>query len=178
LSFILWVSLVVMSSMAFAQGQVIEPEDDGRVRLRTRAERVHIPGLRWNIGAEGHDLGLGYLYALQMHYSFWELGLTARLGLGPDLTVSVGDFDGFNGLLGFGMGRVSVFSGSSGGGVEFGTGMGAGAGGATPLLKAGVFIGGEFFEIGYAYQHALTDSPVWLNVHNLTIRLNLPMFSH
>lgn len=171
--------LLTSASTAFAQAMPQTTEEDNHVRLRSNSEWVHIPGLRWNIGMQGHDVGLGYLYALEMHYTFWEFATTIRMGVGPDIMLAIGEFEGVNGLVGFGMGRLSIYSNVRGGGIELGAGGGLESGGLAPALKGGIFLGGRHFEIGYAYQHVvLTDTPEWMNTHQLTLRLNLPVFPH
>ncbi|MFU8803152.1 MAG: hypothetical protein ACNA8W_05010 [Bradymonadaceae bacterium] len=173
-------ALLVLSTSALAfAGTTESEEDDGRVRLRSHSEWVHIPGLRWYIGNEAHGIGVGYLYALEMTYTFWEFGTTIRLGVGPDLLVVTRAFEGVDALAGYGFARASIFSGSRGGGIELGAGSTLAGLGLTPSVQGGIFLGGRHFEIGYAYQHPILGfRPVYMSSHQLTLRLNLPIFPH
>jgi hypothetical protein len=150
-----------------------------------RRYRSHKPGLRVDAGfANTSDtamwgLGFGYMYALGVEFRPFggDAEAVARVGAGPDLTMSV-DADGFHGISGFMSLRLTAVANRVGGfGLEAGVGSGVGRGGIAPAGRLGIYLSGRYFELGYFYQAALINRPEWVRPHNLGIRLHVPIFS-
>jgi hypothetical protein len=153
--------------------------DDGRVRLRSSSSRVHVPGVRWEVGAGGHVPGLGYMYAWERAYTWWEFGLTFRAGVGADVKAAfAGELDSFEALMGHGVLRLSALSEQGGITLELAPGI-ASEPLLIPLAQAGIYLAFANVEVGYAYTTpVLADRPAWLNDHQLSLRLHLPIARH
>lgn len=154
-------------------------DDDGRVRLRGTSSRVHYPGLRWEYGTGGHVPGLGYMYAWERHYTWWEFALTFRAGVGADVKFAFsGDFGAFEALAAHSALRLSVLGDSGGLTLELAPGV-ASEPLLIPLAQAGIYYAFSNIEVGYAYTSPIgTERPSWLNEHQLSLRFHIPVARH
>lgn len=148
--------------------------------------RVHMPGFRFDVGYHPGDMspvgiGLGYMYALEWNLSVMEESAAViRFGVGPDLTLVTDSFDGVEGLTAYMRGRASAISDGAGGiTLEGGAGIAIEGAGMVIPITLGAYYAWTVFEVGYFVQiPVIGPDRDWLALHNIGLRLHIPLLRH
>ncbi|MBA2662252.1 MAG: hypothetical protein H0U74_08140 [Bradymonadaceae bacterium] len=179
---IVLLAALLAPSLAFAQTQTPRKKKKRPdVQLESKTSRVHIPGARWDYGwlENSHAIGLGYIYAIEREYTWWELALLLRAGVGADVKLVTVGFGGIDGFLSYATSRATAIGDIGGATLELGLGAGGDSNGIFPAAQAGIYYSASNYDIGYSYQTPIgTARAPWLSQHQISARFHLPIGRH
>jgi hypothetical protein len=154
------------------------PDADMAVHERDKAHAVFA---RTDVGAEGWDVGAGYMHFWRQADSYRGLGGITWMGLGGDARVFAARDPGrVSGAGAFGTARVSFMGDAMGMSTELALGAADIEGRGRALATAGVGMSFLYVDLAYAYQVPIDggDRAGGIASHMFTARVTIPVVSY